>query len=413
MKPRVLVLSTVYPNDRQPTLGVFVHERMRRVAKHCQLVVVAPVPWFPFNSRIRGRQLALIPRVEHRDGVLVYHPRVFCVPRYLKWLDGFFYAASLVPFLARLRRVFDFDLIDAHFAYPDGLAAALLGRLYRRPVMITLRGSIVRLATYRLHRPLLKLALRMAGRVLAVSESLKRVAGGLGIPAEKIRVIPNGVDTGRFFPRDRVEARQLLGLPVDRTILLSVGGLNEGKGHHHIVALLPELLRRRADLLYVVVGSERVGDSCRATIERLVRDHGLKPHVRLAGERPHEEIPLWLAAADVFCLATRSEGWANSLLESLACGVPVVTTNVGGNSEIVRNDVDGFLVPLGDHAALAQSIATAVERTWNRAEMVARARGHSWDHAVEHVLDEFRRLLGSAHQASKDAPARIGREDRR
>ena len=393
---RVLVLSSVFPNVRQPAFGLFIRERMKRVARHAQVAVVAPIPWFPFNGLIRGSRWTGIPPVERQEGLSVYHPRFFCFPRHLKWLDGMLYAASLLPFLTRLRREFPFDLIDAHFAYPDGMAAVLLGRALGRPVVITLRGSVVRLATYLLHRPQLRFALTAATRVVAVSGSLKRVAVDLGIPAEKIRVIPNGVDAALFSPKDRRQAREALGLPLDRRIILSVGGLNEGKGHHRIVGLLPHLLRRHPDLLYVIVGGERPGDTCRPKIERLVMDLRLERHVRLAGERGQEEIPRWLAAADLFCLATRSEGWANALLEALACGRPVVTTRVGGNPEIISSEALGLLVPPGDDRALADGILEALGRPWDTEGMVAHARRHSWDTTALQVLDEFRMIVPPA-----------------
>src|SRR5215475_3548165 len=277
---RVLTLSTVFPNIRQPAFGVFVAERMRRVARHCDVSVVAPVPWFPGNDWIRPHW-AGVPSTEGQDGFRIYHPRVLCVPRYAKWSDGALYAASLVPFLLRLRRRFPFDLIDAHFAYPDGVAAALLGGLLHLPVVITLRGSIVRLRHYPLHRPQLRWAMRRAARVLAVSQSLKEVAAGLGVPAEHIRVIPNGVDADVFVPRDPADARRALGLPLDRTIILTVGGLNEGKGQHRVVGLLPELVKRFPDLLYIIVGGERPGDSSRSLIEDTAARLGMTDRVRL------------------------------------------------------------------------------------------------------------------------------------
>ena len=399
---RVLVLSFTFPNVKQPALGVFVRERIRRIASECEVVVVAPVPWFPFNRLIRGEQWAGIAPVERHEGLEVRHPRFFCIPRYLKWLDGGFYAISLLPVLWRLRRSFPFDVIDTHFAYPDGLAGTILGRIFRRPVVITLRGSIVRLATYPLHRPQLRLALRRAARVLAVSESLKQTAVALGVPPQKVRVIPNGVDTSRFFPMERSEARQALDLPKDARILLSVGGLNEGKGHHRIVAMLPALLAQYPELLYVIVGGARRADSLRPVIDGLIRDKALQGHVLLAGERPHDEIPLWMAAADVFCLATRSEGWANVLLEAMACGRPVVTTRVGGNAEIVTSSSLGTLVPAGDDAAFTEALREALQRPWAPEALVAHARQHSWERASQDVLAELR---GIAFSGDRETPA--------
>src|SRR6266496_3460399 len=164
------------------------------------------------NRWIR-QERATVPILEHQAGLAVYHPRFFSLPRYGKCLDGVLYFLSLIWFVARLRRAFPFEVIDAHFAYPDGLAATLLGRVFRCPVVITLRGSIVRLSGYRLHRPQLRWALRRADRVTAVSESLRDVAVALGIPAQRVRVIPNGVDPRVFSPMEQRQARRQCGLP--------------------------------------------------------------------------------------------------------------------------------------------------------------------------------------------------------
>lgn len=401
---RVLVLSWVFPNQKHPALGVFVRERMRRVAQHCELIVVAPVPWFPFDRLIRRGRWTGVPRVEQQGELRVYHPRFVSIPRLFRWLDGLCYALSLVPFLFRLRRQFRFDVIDAHFAYPDGLAAALLGRLFRRPVIITLRGSIVRLARSALHRPQLRFALSSATRVLSVSEALKAVAVGLGTPPEKIRVIPNGVDANRFFPSAQAAARRALELPLAPPILLSIGALIEHKGHHRVIRGLPAVLRHYPDLLYVIVGGER-RDGWRRTLEELTARLGLEKHVRIAGEQAHERIPVWLAAADVFCLATRSEGWPNAVLEALACGKPVVATRVGGVPEIVRSDAFGILVSPQDDEALARAIVTALGARWNADAMVTHARAHSWETAALEVLAELRRVAGGVAARAAEAAA--------
>src|SRR5258706_6097653 len=130
----------------------------------------------------------------------------------------------------------------------------------------------------------------------------------LGIPEEHIRVIPNGVDTEHFVPMDRAEARALLGLPADRTILLSVGGLNEGKGHHRIVEMMPALLGRLPNLLYVIVGGEQRGSSYRPVLTRLVRELGLEQHVLVAGEGGPAQVPRWPAAGGLFLPASPSDG---------------------------------------------------------------------------------------------------------
>lgn len=389
---RVLVLSSTFPSAQQPTRGVFVRERVRRLARRSEVVVVAPVPWFPMNRWIRGDR-ATVPLLEHQDGLTVYHPRFLSLPRYGKFLDGVLYFLSLVPFVLGLRRRFSFEVIDAHFAYPDGMAATLLAKLFRRPVVVTLRGSIVRLSGYRLHRPQLRWVLRHADRVIAVSDALRRVAGGIVHDADKIRVIPNGVDASVFVPMDRAEARRLCGLPAEGPILLTVAGIYEGKGQLDVVDSMPTLTRAYPGLRYVMVGTSRPGESYLRRLEERVRQRGLGPYVQFAGPRPHAELVQWFSAADVSVLATRSEGWPNVLLESLACGTPVVASNVGGVPEIVRDGRDGFLVPATDTAALTDALRRALGAAWDRDALVRRARRFDWNETVEQALDELNRAL--------------------
>ena len=385
---KILVLSTAFPSATRPTYGVFVGERVRYMARHADVMVLAPVPWAPLNQLIRGHAVAATPVTEVQHGLQVAHPRFACTPLVGKSLDALLYAVSLLPVVARLRRRFPFDVIDAHFTYPDGVAAVLLGKLFRAPVFITIRGTHdVRNAGFWLRRAQIRWALQKAAGVIAVSDSLRQFAEGLGIHPSKIRVIANGVDRTRFNPGNRVEARTKLGLPGDRTILLSVGALIDGKGHHRVVEALPELLDRRPDLLYVVVGGDPGNGEGRRRLETLVRRAGLEAHVTLAGAQAHDEIPRWLAAADLFCLSTRSEGWCNALTESLACGLPVVTTAVGGNPEIVRDGHDGFLVPFWDRSAFVAAVLRALETCWDRSAIAARAGARGWERIAEDVME--------------------------
>jgi glycosyltransferase involved in cell wall biosynthesis len=323
----------------------------------------------------------------------IRHPRFFCIPRYFKHLDGLLYAISLLPVLVRLRRRFPFDVIDAQFDYPDGVGGVIIAKILRCPVIVTLRGSVVRLAGYPLHRPQIRWALRAADRVISVSRSLKDTAMSIGVPGDQIRVISNGVDVARFFPMSRVETREALGLPLDRRIILSIGGLNEGKGHHHVIEILPSLLKNHPQLLYVIVGGGQPGNSYLPVLERMIREARLESDVLLAGERTHDEIPRWMGAADLFCLATRSEGWSNVLLEALACGRPVVSTQVGGNAEIVTDDHLGLLVPYGNGPALERALVDALGRRWEPEALVAHARRHSWDVTADQVFEEVVRLV--------------------
>lgn len=390
---RILVLSSVFPNPKQPTFGTFVHARAARMATRHETVVVAPIPWFPLNRLFRGASRSGIPRLEPQGTLTVHHPKALSVPGVLKALDGIFYFLSVLPTVARIRRGFRFDVIDAHFAYPDGLAAWLLGKVFRCPVTVTLRGTIVPLSRYRLRRMQIRWVLSGVDRIFAVSDSLKAVAVGLGIPGDKIRVVPNGVDTARFGPGSRVEARRALGLVSDRRILLSVGTLSPRKGHQRVLEVLPRILATHPDLLYVVLGGPGVEGDTGPLLERLIAQHGLRDHVRLLGTQPHEEVPRWLAAADLFCLATSNEGRANVILEALACGVPVVTTDVGGSREVIAEGMDGLLVAPGDPDALAGALLRALSTEWDREAIVRRAAGRTWEQTVDDLSGELGALV--------------------
>lgn len=396
---RVLVLSSVFPNSRDPLFGIFVKERIMHVAQSCEVIVVAPVAWFPFNHFIRGINRSAVPRYEVEHNLQVYHPKFFSVPGLFKSLDGIFYFLSILPLLCRLRREFPFDLIDAHFVYPDGVGACLLGKWFRCPVTITLRGTIGKLAKFLLRRKQIQWALATASRVFSVSRSLQEIAVDLGCDREKTRVIPNGIDCKVFQPLDQVEARNRMGIPLDRTVLLSVGALCERKGHHRIMQALPRLVAAHANLLFVVVGGPGAEGDMGPFLKRLSRELGVDRHVRLVGARPHHEIAEWLAAADAFCLATSNEGMANVLVEALSCGIPVVTTRVGGNAELVQDGVNGLLVSHGDSDALQNALLKALQGKWDRDRVSRTMTGRTWDATAMQIAQEWRSLTGTDSRA--------------
>jgi len=393
---KLLVLTTVFPNCKQPALGTFVRERMFRVAKECKLKVVAPVPWFPFARYFKPNYRPIVPRNEIQQGIEVYHPRFFSVPGVLKCLDGLFLFLSLLSPLKRIRKDFDFDIIDAHFAYPEGLGAVLLARFFNRPVTITLRGTIVPLSKYFLRRVQIVYALRKATKIFSVSNSLKKKAVSLGIESSKILPIPNGVDMEKFFPVPKDEVRQELGLPLDRKIIISVGGLVKRKGFHRVLAVLPEVTEKYREILYVIVGGFTVEGDLGPELREQVKELNLDAHVHFTGSLPYDKVRKWLNAADIFCLATSNEGWANVFFEAMACGKPVVTTKVGGNEEVVKSADYGILVDLDDQKQLKDAIMEALDKKWDHGKIIKYASENNWENVARKVLQEFKKISDSS-----------------
>ncbi|HNQ76942.1 MAG TPA: glycosyltransferase, partial [Pseudothauera hydrothermalis] len=326
---------------------------------------------------------------EQQQDFDVWYPRFFSVPSVLKRLDGLAMALGAYPRLRALKRAGRLDLIDAHFGYPDGYAAVLLGRWLGVPVTITLRGTESRHAADPVLRPLLLKALLGADRVFAVADALKQVAVSIGVPADKITVVGNGVDTTRFLPVDRAEARAALGLPLDAPVLISVGGLVERKGFHRVIELLPRLRERWPGLVYLIVGGASAEGNNRPQLEQQVAQLGLNDTVRFLGSLPPDALKQPLSAADVFVLSTRNEGWANVFLEAMACGLPVVTTDVGGNREVVDRDSLGFVVPFGDAAALEAALDRALAEPWDRGAIRHHAEQNAWDDRVDRLCAIF------------------------
>lgn len=402
-RPSIVVLSSLFPSSVRPGAGLFIRERMFRVAEHLPLTVISPQPWSPLDGLIRRWRPHFRPQpaaLEHQEGIEVRYPRFLSLPGFGKWLDGPLMALAALGPLRRLQRAGRADLVDSHFAYPDGYAATRLGRWLGLPVTITLRGTEPRTAGYPWRGRQQRAALRRADKVFAVADSLGRLALEAGVPEERTLRVGNGVDIDKFRPMERGPARARLGLAADAPVLVSVGGLVERKGFHRVIEVLPALRRRFPALVYLVVGGPSPEGDFSAELRRQVARLGLDDAVRFLGPRPPERLGEILSAADLFVLATRNEGWANVFLESMACGLPVVTTEVGGNREVVSDPRLGILVPFGDADALQAGIADGLQRDWDRTAIRQYAVDNNWDGRVATLVEEFRALAGAASRSS-------------
>jgi glycosyltransferase involved in cell wall biosynthesis len=387
---KVLVFTSLFPNNVWPNQAIFVRERVLHLARipGVELRVVAPVPYYPPLPGWRGAFRRVAPR-EERAGIEILHPRYPMLPKVGTRWHGAFLHQALRTRMERLRREFPFDVIDAHYLYPDAYAAVRLGRELGVPVVSSARGSDVNLIGRMPGlAPLVRDVLVHSKRLVAVSAALGQAMREMG--AAEVSVIPNGVDATRFHPIDRVAARRKLELG-EGPVILSVGNLVPNKGMDRLIRALasvsPGSSAARASLVIVGRGPEE------ERLRTLAAGLGLRERVRLTGVVAHESLGSWYAAADLFALATEREGWPNAILESLACGTPVVATRVGGVPEILRSDRHGTMVELSDQA-FAQAIETALSRAWDRAEIARFAALHTWEatarsaHAVlESALD--------------------------
>ena len=390
---KLLTFSTLFPSEQMPSHGIFVQTRLRHLlaSGQVQARVIAPVPWFPLRGERFGEygRFAATARHEQRLGLEIEHPRFIRLPKVGMSSAPYTLAWSFLRAARRLQaQGFDFDLIDAHYFYPDGVAAVLVARALGKPVVITARGTDINLIPQ--HAFPCRLILQAAERadaMITVCAALKDELVGLGAAADKITVLRNGVDLQLFHPGGRDEARAALGLAPGRFTLASVGHLIERKGHELVISALASL--PEVDLLIAGAGPEE------GALRRLAERLGLGDRVRFLGALAQPRLREVYVGCDALVLASSREGWANVLLEAMACGTPVAASNVWGTPEVVARPEAGELMPERSAAGVAAAVSALRDRPRDRVATRRYAEQFSWDATTQGQLALFRRVLAA------------------
>ena len=390
---KTLLFSTLYPSSARPIHGIFVETRLRELLKSgaVQTQVVAPVPWFPLKHPrfVFYASMAKTPIFEERNGVRVHHPRYLLPPKIGQNIAPYVLAAGALPTIRRLiSDGFDFDVIDAHFYYPDGVAASLIARKLGKPFVCTARGLDINLyRDFPTPARLIRRAVQEASANLGVSADLVRQLVDLGADPATAQVMRNGVDLERFAPVDRQTARRALGISHTGLLLLCVGNQVALKGH----ALVIQALQAFPDAHLVLVGNGPL----RRELEALSTSLGLGARVSFAGQQPNEQLKTYYSAADVLVLASSREGWPNVLLEAMACGTPVVATKVNGTPEIVAAPECGRLAAARDVPSLVEALRLLLAAYPSRDAVRRYAERFSWADTTRLQCELFARLSGN------------------
>jgi teichuronic acid biosynthesis glycosyltransferase TuaC len=387
---RVLTLSTLYPDRERPGFGSFVARQTQALAAQpeveVQVVVPLGLPIAPLR-RADHRKLADLPLVEMRDGLTVARPRFTTWPGPASRGNARRMVRALATCLARLRRDFPFDVIDAEFFWPDGVAAVALGRQLGVPVSIKARGSdINHWAGVPAVRRQILAAAQAADGLLAVSAALADRMAAIGIDRGRIAVHHTGIDHDRFQPVDRAATRAALG--IDGPLFVTVGTLNANKGQHlaiDAIAALPG-----ATLVLAGQGPDRERLAAQAAAR------GVGDRVRLAGQLPPEQLAPLIAAADALVQPSANEGLANVWVEALACGTPVIATRAGGIAEVLDRPAAGRIVERDPKALAAAMTAIIADPPDTEAVRAATAR-FSWDINGAALAAHLARLVTQRH----------------
>ena len=369
---RVLAITKIFPNALEPLSAPFNRQQFAALAAHCELEVLATIPWFPGAGLLSrwssAGKLAAVPRAETIAGISVRHPRTLFVPRLAHAAWGPLYAASIAPALARYRG--KVDVVLGSWAYPDGFAAIIAAQLLGVPAVVKLHGSdINQLAKLPGPRRMLQWALPRAAHIVAVSKALAGEVCELGVAPDRVTVVMNGVDSSLFYPRDRAAARRELGLPGHAKIALYVGNLKPEKGVAELARAWPTVARHLPDAELVVVGGGPLADD----VKQQAGDRA-----RMNGPQPLDRVPLWMAACDVLVLPSHSEGTPNVALEALASGRRIVATAVGGTPDLITSATLGALVPPKDIDALADALVIALRGSYDPAAVAELGARGGW-----------------------------------
>jgi glycosyltransferase involved in cell wall biosynthesis len=360
------------------------------MARLAEVHALQPVPWFPIlrpatgaNSNTYDRDLCIDRR------------RMFYLPGALKRLDAGWLCRSILPVLRQWHNEAGLDLIDAHFGYPEGVGSVLAAGRLGIPAFVTLRGNEQVYLKDSAIRSQLVEALHASRGIIAVSRALRDAAVSAGIDARKIRVIPNAVDRTEFSPGDKQAARTQLGLPIHSPVIVSVGQLVSGKGHHLLVQAVHELRICHPDIVLAIVGGTAYERDYPRQLQATIDSLEMNTSVRLAGSQTPAQVANWLRAADVFALCTEREGCCNAILEALACGVPVVTTDVGDNAVYVDPPTNGYVVSPESATEVSAALERSLGRGWDAREISARLPQADWATVARAVIDFFESQLNA------------------
>ncbi|MGI9501669.1 MAG: glycosyltransferase [Geminicoccaceae bacterium] len=394
---RILTFATLFPNALEPQHGLFVKTRLQHFLKRhdAQSLVIAPIPYAPPVGPAHWRRYRQVSAVERFDGITVEHPRFLAIPKVGDGVRAEIMAGSLRRFMTKAVKEFRPDLLDVHYAYPEGAAAYYLRPALERalgrslPITLTCRGSDLNLwPSIKGADQAIQKTLKDVDHVITVSEALRREAIILGASPERTTTLRNGVDSERFRPGDKAAARKKLGLPANARIALMVGNLVELKGQRLVIQALARLRQAEPETDWHLALVGKGGEAERLQAEAVA--HSLAPQVIMPGGQPAGALPDWYRAADVLVLASSREGWPNVVLEALACGLPVIATPVGGVPEILG---DCRAARLAERSVEALTEALLQSRSLDASTARVHALQHGWEATVDRMDALFDRLV--------------------
>ena len=391
----LLVISTRYPLPTGSLDGIFVKSQVDFLKNYFnRVVVIATPPYIPkaitkLLSPRRQREAKMKDYKYENVDVHYTHDLILPFESYKKlWGD---LALKKTQNILK-KENFKPNIIHGHFTWPSGYVAIQLSKKLSIPVILTVHGYDVYDLPFRdnFWFNKTKYILLSSDHIITVSKRNKDIlTNRIKIPSNKISVIPNGYDQNLFYPMNKQESSKKLGLPFDKKIILTVGSLLPIKGHKYLLLAFSKVIKKEKDVFLIIVGNGPEKDNLKKLITKL----NLEKNVLLAGAKPHNEIPLWMNAADIFVLPSLNEGNPTVIFEALGVGLPFVGTTVGGVPEIITSEDYGSLCPPADPECLAEKILIALEKDWDKEKIRKYAKQFTWENIAKEILKIYTKVL--------------------
>lgn len=337
------------------------------------------------------------------QGLTVYHPRFFSIPKYIKIFDIFFYFFSLFSIVSFLQKSKQFDIIDLHWTYPEVFSGKMLSHLYDKKWIINVRGKSALNISYdnrrkiysqekNLKNLLFNKMIGFSDSIITLSDELKSDLVNLGISDKKIQTIPNGVNSENFYFKKQNQARSLCKINYCKLVILSVGNIVLNKGFDRVIRSISSLRLYNYNINYFIIGTSGPAGNDFKKFSKMIAERELQNNVFFLGTIDNTELINWYNAADLFCLPSRSEGCPNVLMEALACGCPCVATNVGMVADIFQDSFMGKLVD-NSQKGVQQGLEYVLSRQFDRQKIAESMKQYSWDECAKKVLRVYEELL--------------------
>ena len=381
--PRIAVITRYFPSSAEPWQGRSLYETLRVLARKANLRVFYPNASYPSWLKPRSRVYSNLDASYSPLGVRASYFDIPALPVLSRPFNGWISARALLPAV----RAFAPDLIFGCYLYPDCYAALKIGKALAVPVVAMSIGSDINRIGDPISAMLTRSVLREADAVVTVSADLRRKVLAMGAVPRTTRAIVNGCDLSVFHPSDRLAARRRLGIDPSAEAIVYIGRMDVRKGLRELVEAAALLHAQRPSLRVYMIGE----GPDRTLIESAIQANNAAAYIHTLPACAFDEVAVWMAAADLVTLPSYMEGCPNVILEALACGQPVVATNVGGIPEILSGE-SGELVPPRDSVALAHALASVLGRSWDASDLSERG-SRSWETVAAELFEVFESLL--------------------